>query len=344
MLKRLGIYCLAVLLVASIAGCGSSNKQAAQPEAKKIVMKFAHTNTPSPQDPYHAYAEKFKELVEKGSNGRIEVQIFPGGQMGGEQRAFQDAQNNILQATVVAVNNASVFSASLGAFDLPYMFTSLDDFNKVISSCRDKINERLMAEAQVRAISWTQQGFRVISNSKKPVEKVADLQGLKIRVPENPLQIAAFKSWGCEPVPIGVSELFSALQQKVVDGQENPYVSLYTNKWFEVQKYVTEIHYKLWIGPVVVNEKWFQGLPKDLQEVIIKAGLETEKYCNDLAVKQETEAKAKLQEKGLILSGTPKDEAVWKEKAMTVWPQFYSKIGDPSILESFLKVLNRSKP
>lgn len=342
---------LSIVILASlvIIGCSNTNtsnqsKGSSDNKDKKYVMKFAHTNAPSPEDPYQAYSAKLKELIEKGTNGNIEVQIYPGGQMGGEQRAFQDVQNNILQGTIIAVNNASVFSPSMGSFDLPYMFQSVDDFNKVINDHRDLLNEALSKEAGVTALSWTQQGFRVISNSKKPIETISDLKGVKIRVPENPLQLATFKSWGSEAVPVAFDELFNALQQKVVDGQENPYVSIYTNKFQEVQKYITEVHYKLWVGPMVVNSNWLNSLPEEYQKVVINAGLEAEKFSNELVTTQEDNAKKKLEEAGVVLSGTPKDEDVWIEKAMTVWPQFYDKIGDQSILDAFLKTLGREKP
>jgi tripartite ATP-independent transporter DctP family solute receptor len=311
---------------------------------KPIIMKFAHSEPPGPQGPYTFYSNKFIDLVNKKTNGRIKVELYPGGQLGGEQRVIQDVQSNIVQATIVAVNNVSVFSMSMGAFDLPYMFTSVDDFNKVISDNRELLNKQLKKEAGLIALSWTQQHFRVLDNNKKPVRKITDLHGLKIRVPQNPLQIAAFKAWDCEPAPIPWSETFSAVQQRVVDGQENPYVSIYANKYHEITKYITEIHYKLWVGPMVVSEEWFEGLPADLQKSLLEAGLEAEAASNAFMAQLTEEAKSLLKKEGMVLVGPPEDEEVWIKKAMSVWPKFYDKLGDPAVLSAFLKSLGREKP
>ncbi|MFZ5944368.1 MAG: TRAP transporter substrate-binding protein [Bacillota bacterium] len=352
-MRKVSLVLLVLFLISSIiAGCGGAQPEkpaetAKEPEKapeKAFVMKFAHSEPPGPQGPYTYYSEKFMEEINKRTNGRIKVELYPGGQLGGEQRVIQDVQNNIAQATIVAVNNVTVYSPSMGAFDLPYMFTSVEDFDKVIKENRDLLNKKLEDEAGLIALSWTQQHFRVLNNSKKPVKNINDLKGLKIRVPQNPLQIAAFKSWNCEPAPIDWAETFAAVQQKVVDGQENPYVSIYANKFHEITKYTTEIHYKLWVGPMVVNKEWFDALPQDLQKAVIEAGLAAEKASNEFMGKLTEEAKDLLIKAGIEVYGAPDDEPIWVEKAMSVWPQFYDKIGDPFVLDSFLKTLGREKP
>jgi len=351
--KKISLVVLVLFLISLlIAGCGGAKpetstepaKEAAKAPEKKYVMKFAHSEPPGPQGPYTYYSNKFIEEVNKRTNGQVEVQLYPGGQLGGEQRVIQDVQNNIVQSTIVAVNNVTVFSPSMGAFDLPYMFTSVADFDKVIGNNRDLLDKKLVDEAGLISLSWTQQDFRVLNTSKGPVKTINDLKGLKIRVPQNPLQIAAFKSWDCEPAPIDWAETFAAVQQKVVDGQENPYVSIYANKFHEITKYTTEIHYKLWVGPMVVNKEWFEDLPADLQKAILEAGLAAEKDSNEFMAKLTADSKDLLVKAGIEVYGAPDDEPVWAEKAMSVWPQFYDKIGDPVVLDSFMKTLGREKP
>lgn len=332
---------VSVFLVICLVLIGSNPVWSAQ---KPIVMKFAHSEPPGPQGPYTYYSTKFIDLVNKKTNGRIKVELYPGGQLGDEQRVIQDVQSNIIQATIVAVNNVSVFSPSMGAFDLPYIFTSVGDFDKIISDNRELLNNLLRKEAGLIALSWTQQHFRVLNNNLRPVRKITDLKGLKIRVPQNPQQIATFKAWDCEPAPIAWSETFSAVQQRVVDGQENPYVSIYANRYHEITKYITEIHYKLWVGPMIVSEEWFKGLPADLQKALLEAGLEAEKASNTFMAKLTEEAKELLKKKGMTLVGTPEDEEVWMKKAMSVWPKFYDKLGNPAVLTAFLKSLGREKP
>ncbi|RXT07029.1 TRAP transporter substrate-binding protein [Ammoniphilus sp. CFH 90114] len=335
------------------AGCGGSkpettgqtNVQEAAPESKEtnpITIKLAHTNSATDRDPYHAVALKFKEIMEK--NEKVKVEIFPGGQLGGEQRAFQDMQNGIIQATVLASNNASVFAPSLSVLDLPFLFKSNDEFKKVITELDGKFTDIMIKESDTRPIAWGVQGFRVLSNSKKPVEKMEDLKGIKIRVPNNPVQVSTFKAWNSEPVAMGFDELFGALQQKVVDGMEMTYVGIAQQKFYEVQSYVTDLRYKLAINPLVVSETWFQSLPQDVQEEILAAGKEITEHAFSIAEELEKEGKDILTEKGVQLSGRPVDEEVWVQEAMKVWPDVYPLIKDPTILDEVLKVLDIEKP
>ena len=339
---------VALAAVLALAGCGGDkdgkegDKGAAVDE--KIVIKYTHSAGTAMTDPHQAAALKFKESVEKATEGRVEVQIFPAGQLGSEQKGFQDVQQQIVQATSLAVNNASVFSPSLGVFDLPYLFKDRDEFYTVIDENWDDINQLMAEESGNVAIAWLEQGFRVLTNSKKPVNTMADLKGLKIRVPVNPIMVETFKAWDCEPVPIAWDETFNALQQKVVDGQENPYPVIATNKFYEVQKYVTDIHYKMWVGPVVVNEQWLKSQPADVQEAIIQAGRDATMDNRALMQKMDQETLDLLKEKGMILSGTPEDEDQWMKNAMSIWPKFYDTIGDVRLLDQMMNTLGREKP
>ena len=343
----MAVLMVALMAMLSLAGCGSKEKSGEDKGAagdKKIVIKYTHSANTAITDPHQAAALKFKESVEKATNGKVEVQIYPAGQLGSEQRGFQDVQQGIVQATSMAVNNASVFSPSLGVFDLPYLFKDRNEFYKVIDENWDEVNARMSKESGNISIAWLEQGFRVLTNSKKPVETMADLKGLKIRVPDNPIMVQTFKSWNCEPVPIAWDETFNALQQKVVDGQENPYPVIATNKFYEVQKYVTDLHYKMWIGPVVVNEKWLKSLPEDVQKAIIQAGKEATMDNRKLIQKMDTETLQLLKDKGMVLSGTPKDEDQWMKNAMSIWPKFYNIIGDVTLLDKIMATLGREKP
>ena len=167
----------------------------------------------------------------------------------------------------------------------------------------DLINKRMEAESGTIAIAWHSQGFRFITNSKQPVAKLADLAPVKIRTPNNPIMIGVYRAWGTDPVPMAMDETFNALQQKVVDGQDNPLVSIATNRFYEVQKYITEPHYKLWTGPVVVNVAWLRSLPADVQQAIIEAGPETTVEMRALLDKQESASREFLKEKGMVFCG-----------------------------------------
>ena len=338
---RKGLFTLLSLVCAGLIWAAPAPANAAD----KIVIRFAHSNTPSDMDPYHALVTKMSDkLVKKLGADRIEIQEFPAGQIGSEERSFQDVQQGILQMTVLAVNNASIFSPSLGAFDLPYIFKSVKEFDDCVDQNWDLINKRMEAESGTVAIAWHSQGFRFITNSKQPISTLAELAPVKIRTPNNPIMIGVYRAWGTDPVPMAMDETFNALQQKVVDGQENPYPVFASNKFEEVQKYITEIHYKVWIGPIVVNAAWFKKQPADVQKAILEGGRLATDNNRKMIAEMETELVKALKDKGVEILDKPEDEPVWQEKAMGVWPQFYDKIGDISLLDTMMKSLGRTRP
>lgn len=307
--------------------------------AGKITMKIAHGNAADPLDPYQVLALKFKEAVEAKTD-KLDVQIFTGGQLGAEQRAFQDVQNGIVQAAVLASNNVSAFASSMSVLDLPFLFRSNDEFVKVVKEANGDFTRVMVAESGTMPLSWGVQGFRVLANNKKPVHNLADLSGLKIRVPNNAVQVATFKAWKSDPVPMAFGELFGALQQRVIDGLEMTYISLASMKYFEVINTVTDLRYKLAINPMVISEQWFKGLPADVQKAVLEAGQETTDHAMAVAAQMDTTGKDILAKNGVTLVGQPDDEAAWVEKARTVWPEVMPRIKDKAMLEKVFAILD----
>ncbi|MDO7787594.1 TRAP transporter substrate-binding protein [Desulforamulus aquiferis] len=339
---------LAMVLSAALifSGCGSSSTESGgkKETGEKIVIKYSLPDAAIDGVPAYEAAKSMKEKMEKYSNGQIEVKLYPGGQLGSEQKNVPDVQKGIIEMAMITAGNMTQFSPSIGVYDFPYLFMSREETYKVVDSITDDLNELQIKESGTRSVAWLEQGFRHLTNSKRPVNSMEDLKGLKIRVPNNKYVVEAFKSWGVEPVPIAWDETFNAVQQKVVDGQENPYSSIYQSKMYEVQSYVTELHYKIWLGCIIVNDKWFQGLPQDIQEAITKAGQEVMQENRDLMVKTEADLKKELEAKGLQISGPPSDEEQWMKNAMSIWPKFYGELPDPTILDKAMAVLGREKP
>ena len=323
----LGAVCGALLLV--------SPASAAE---KKIVMRYSHSSSAMVKEPHHAAALDFKNYVEKATNGKVDVQIYPGSQLGGEERSFQDIQQGVIQIASLAVNNVTVFSPSMGVFDLPYMFTNYEDCYKLIDQNWDEINKRMIAESGNMAVGWLVQGFRVLSNSKRPINTIEDLKGLKIRVPNNPIMIATFRAWGGEPAPMAWDETFNALQQKVVDGQENPYPVFASNKFEEVQKYITDIHYMLWVAPILVSERWFAKLDPDTRELFVRAAREAAEYEWKWSEEEDAKALQQCIDGGMVI-GTVSDEDKWAEKARSVWPKFYDTVGGKQFVDQALEAM-----
>jgi tripartite ATP-independent transporter DctP family solute receptor len=284
---------------------------------------------------------KFKELAEKYSDGRIQVNLFIGGQMGSEQDNVQQCSTGMLHMAIMAVNNVTPFSPAVGFMTLPYVFPKIEDAHKLFKSefINKDLNETMVKQANVRALGWLVGGYRVLTNSKKEITTPGDLKGLTIRVPKNPIMIAAYKAWGINPVPMAWTEVFNALQQGVIDGQDNPHLVNASMKFFEVQKYITDIHYILWTGPILVSESWYQKLPDDIKPIVAKAAQEAAEHEWKWVAEKEAEALKECMNKGMKMVKPADDEKEWIEKAKSVWPQFYDSVGGKEMLDKVVAVL-----
>jgi tripartite ATP-independent transporter DctP family solute receptor len=282
---------------------------------------------------------KFKELTDKYTNGRVEVKIFPNNQLGSEEEVAQSVRTGTIEAEILYTGSLQPLAPSIGVMMLPYAFTTNEQVWKAMDAMKAPLNERLPKEAGVRILGYFEKGFRVLTNSKKPIEYIEDLKGVKVRVTKNNITIKTFKSWGIDPIPMAWPEVFPALQQKVIDGQENPYTTSISSKFYEVQKYITEIHYLIWSGPLIISERFYQKLPKDIQEALNKAGEETAVYERKVSGEETEAAKKELVKLGMVLSGAPKDEEKWQKAAQSTWPDFYATIGGKEWFETAAKIM-----
>lgn len=291
----------------------------------------------------HALGEKFVELFEAKTGGKHTAKMFLNGQLGSEQDTINDASMGVLDFSLLAINNITPFSPTVGVFTLPYVILSLEDAEKLTQGeIGQQLVDNTIRDAGVRIVGWTYTGFRVLTNSKKPVKTLADLKGLVVRVPKNEIMIDTYKSWGINPTPMAWSETFTALQQKVVDGQDNPYLTVHSMKFYEVQKYVTSIRYIFSIEPLVVSESVFQDMNKATQTAVIEAGKEATLYSAAHLRASEAAIKEDLIAKGMQIDAPANGEKEWIEAATTaVWPKFYKSIGGVDKLNTVLTSLGR---
>ncbi len=291
----------------------------------------------------HELGKKFVEELKKLSGGKHKAKLFLNGQLGSEQDTVNDAALGTLDMSILAINNITPFSPTVGVFTLPYVILSLEDAEKLTQG---PVGEELIAntirDAKVRIIGWTYTGFRVLTNSKKPIRTVEDLKGVIIRVPKNEIMLDTYKSWGINATPMAWSETFTALQQKVVDGQDNPYLTVHSMKFYEVQKYVTNIRYIFSIEPLIVSEMTFQGLNKKTQDVLLKAGKAATLHSAAHLRKSEADIKKDLIERGMEIVDPADGEKEFIDRATkAVWPKFYESIGGKDKLDKILKILGR---
>ena len=295
--------------------------------------------------PQHETGKKFAEIIEKMTNGKYKINLFLNGQLGSEQDTVNDAAMGTLDFSVLAINNITPFSPTVGVLSLPYVIQSLEEAAAITQGdIGKKLTENTVRDAGVRILAWTYTGFRVLTNSKKPIATLEDLQGVVIRVPKNAIMISTYKAWGINPTPMAWSETFTALQQKVVDGQDNPYATVYAMQFYEVQKYITPVRYLFSLEPLLISESVFQSQSAEMQKILIEAGkaatLHSQKF---LADSEAAIIKKLVEDKGMIITPPANDEKEWIEKATTaVWPKYYDSIGGKDKLEEVLGKLGRS--
>jgi tripartite ATP-independent transporter DctP family solute receptor len=285
----------------------------------------------------------FAKAFSEKTGGKHKVDLFPNGQLGDEQDTVNNASMGLLDFSILAINNVTPFSPTVGVLTLPYVIQSAEDAKKLTQGEIGKqLTENTIRDAGVRIVGWAYSGFRVLTNSKKPVKTLDDLKGLVIRVPKNEIMIATYQAWGVNPTPMSWAETFTALQQRVVDGQDNPYITVAAMKFNEVQKYITNIRYIFSLEPLIISEQVFQAQKPDVQKAILEAGHEASEHSYKYLLETEQKIRAELTAKGMEISDPANGEKEWIEKATTtVWPKFYKSIGGKDKLDAALKSLGR---
>ncbi len=285
----------------------------------------------------------FAKAFSEKSGGKHKVDLFANGQLGDEQDTVNNASMGLLDFSILAINNVTPFSPSVGVLTLPYVIQSAEDAKKLTQGEIGKqLGENTIRDAGVRIVGWAYSGFRVLTNSKRPVKTLDDLKGLVIRVPKNEIMIASYQAWGVNPTPMSWAETFTALQQRVVDGQDNPYITVSAMKFNEVQKYVTNIRYIFSLEPLIMSEQVFQAQQPDVQKAILEAGQAATEHSFKYLLETEDKIRQELQAKGMEISDPANGEREWIEKATTqVWPKFYKSIGGKDKLDAALKALGR---
>lgn len=326
-IKRLAA--VGLLTLAGIAQAATPNPfdwTSVPKQEEQITMRLAHSLNMEWSSQTVAL-KRFAELVAIYSDNRIRPQIFPGSQLGGEKEMLQQARQGVIQVTIPATNNMAPLAPSLNVLLLPYLTQNTEESNYLLDEMTPVLVPRVIEEAGVRIVGWENTGWRhFFYNAAEPIEEPADLASLKMRVPPNAIMLGTYKAWGASPAPIAWNELYSALQQGVVKGGDSPITDILGMKFDEVISRVTRLHYTILTHPIVVSEHWFQHLPPDLQDVVLRAGRETTEYVRWWQPLDEARWWAQAEEAGLKVD-TLADESDWKQKARAIWPNYYSLIG-----------------
>jgi C4-dicarboxylate-binding protein DctP len=300
-----------------------------------IVIKFSHVvaeNTPKGKG-----ALKFKEIAELRTKGRVKVEIYPNSQLFKDGEEMQMLQLGNVQMLAPSVSKFGPLGArEFEIFDLPYVFDNYEELHTVTAGPIGQALFKKLESKGIVGLAYWDNGFKVMS-ANKPLRTPADFRGLKMRIQSSKVLDAQMRALGATPQVMAFSEVYQALQTGVVDGTENPPSNLYTQKMNEVQKYVTRSDHGVIEYAVIVNKKFWDGLPADLRATLEGAMKEATKYANDIAKQENEDALAKVRATGKtqIIELTPEEKKAWKKALMKVHRDSEAAIGKALIQEIY---------
>jgi C4-dicarboxylate-binding protein DctP len=292
-----------------------------------IVIKFSHVV--AEHTPKGKGALKFKELAEKMTGGKVKVEVYPNSQLykdGEEMQMLQLGSVQMLAPSVSKFGPLGVRAFEL--FDLPYIFDNYDELHKITNGAVGQNLFKKLESKGIVGLAYWDNGFKNMS-ANKPLRVPADFRGLKMRVQSSKVLEGQMRALGATPQVMAFSEVYQALQTGVVDGTENPPSNLYTQKMHEVQKYLTMSDHGVIEYAVIVNKKFWDGLPADIRNTITNAMKEATRYANDIAKQENDDALAKVKAAGKtqIITLTPEEKKAWKKALVKVHKENEATIG-----------------
>lgn len=243
----------------------------------------------------------FKPMVEEGTAGAIAIQIYPNSQLGAEQEFVEGVQLGTIEMALTG----NLWENTVPEFrtvQLPYMFVNYDHADEILNGPVGARLYEYLKPLGVRILGSFPNGFRAVSNSKRPIYSIDDCKGIRLRVFQGDIIIKEMQALGFSTVVMPISEIFTALQQKVVDGQENPIFTLYYSGWYEVQKYVALTNHMYSPGYVVINERVWNGLTKEQQALLQEASTKTVQWILTTMKNEEADIIKKLEQAGLVVT------------------------------------------
>jgi C4-dicarboxylate-binding protein DctP len=306
-----------------------------------IVIKFSHVV--ASDTPKGKAADKFKELAEKYTDGKVKVEVYPNSTLYKDKEELEALQLGAVQ--MLAPSNSKfgpIGIKEFEVFDLPYILPDLKTLRKITDGPLGARLLKLLDAKGMTGLAYWDNGFKEMSANKRLIAP-ADYKGLKFRIQSSKVIEAQFRTLGSIPQVMAFSEVYQALQTGVVDGQENTWSNIYTQKMNEVQKYVTTTNHGYIGYVVVVNKKFWDGLPPDIRAACEKAMKEATDYGNSQSAKENDDALEQIKKAGKteIITLTPEQDEAMRKAMMPVYKDVASRVGQP-LIDEFLKETGRS--
>ena len=327
-----------VFLLTMAAAIGSAGVTSAQ-DIQDRTIKFGHLN--NPDHPISMGVKKFAEIVAAKSGGKIKVQEFPSNQLGNEQQQTSALQGGIQEMQAPATTSIATIVKEFGVIDFPFSVSSFAQADALLDGPVGKTLLDKLPEKGLVGLAYWDLGFRNVTNSKRPITKPEDLDGLKIRVIPNPVFLETFKAFKANAVPMSFSELYTALETKTVDGQENPFAVILSNKFYEVQKFVSATNHVYATNIILISKRFWDKLSPAEQKILRDAAVEARDYQRQVSRAAAAAAVGELKAKGMQYNDiAPAEQQRMQAIAKPVWEKVSTGF-DPAFMKTYASEMDR---
>lgn len=302
--------------------------------AQATVMRFGHPHPTS--DSWQAASLAFAEKVKARTGGKIEIQVFPNGALGSDPQMISAVRGGTLDITLTGNPFFTGMAPQLNVLDLPFLFESRAHAGKVFDGGIGEGLRKDLEASNLKALATWEVGWRNLTNSRRPIATAADIKGLKIRTTPNPAHVKAFQLLGAAPTPMPFTELFTALETRTVDGQENPVTLILNAKFYEVQKHLSLTRHAFTSAPLCMNKAKFDALDAATQKALVETAMEMAAAQRKMNEDAEGSSLAELKKNGMQAVETPDRDSFSKIVTDEVRKEFVAKFG-ASVLDAIVK-------
>ena len=324
MLRRIALICAALASAFTPGGA---------PSAAERTIRLSHVT--AKDSPWDRGAQRFAELVAKNTNGRLAVKVYPQSQLanGNQKAELEMVQSGVLEMSWESPIILALFlDKRFDVFNLPWLYPSMDVANRVADGPMGELAYRWLSEKGLVGLGIGVNGYRELTNSKRPVTSPEDMKGIKFRVAGSKLFLETFRLLGANAVTMSFGEVFTALQQGVIDGQENPTAIIDSSKLYEVQKYLTLWHYSFDPLVLCVNKRVFESLAPADRQALRAAAREAVAYERAISAEEEKRLPEELRRKGMQVNAlTPAQIAVFRERVRPVYAMVQEYVGADNV-------------
>ncbi len=332
MKKRLILVLVLLTSLSLVVFAGGSSEKPKAAARPATVLKIS--NGINEQHPTYLACKEFEKIVESKLPGKYDVQVYANAQLGDDVRATEAVRMGTLEMVATSASPLTGLVPEFNVFDLPFIVPSEKAADAIYDGPIGAKLAALLEPKGIKLLAYYENGFRQLTNSVREVKSPADLKGMKVRTMQNPIHLAAWRALGANPTPMPFSEVFTAMQQKTIDGQENPIPTIYLSKFYEVQKYVTLTGHVYGPHILLINKKMFDSFPAEDQKIILEAAQASAKFQRETNRKMNRDFIAELKKAGMTVTElTPEQVKAFQEAVKPVYDEWIPKIGKDLVAE-----------